>query len=69
VTLMGDNAPLRVDPIALAAEAGPQMNSTERIRAALQNFGAGQTGVAQRRKRLWRLARRSRPGGNGAARA
>ena len=51
MTLMGDNAPLRVDPIALAAEAGPQMNSTEgsgrrfRILAqdkqALRNGGSG----------------------------
>jgi hypothetical protein len=39
-TLMGNNAPLRVDPIALAAEAGPKLNSTEKIAARLENFFA-----------------------------
>jgi hypothetical protein len=37
-TLMGDNAPLRVDPIALTAEGGPQLTSTEELRAVFDQM-------------------------------
>jgi hypothetical protein len=37
---MGDNAPLRVDPIALTAEAAPQLTSTEELRAVFDRMRA-----------------------------
>jgi hypothetical protein len=39
-TLLGENAPLRVDPIALAAEARPKPNSTQAMLEVLERLQA-----------------------------
>jgi hypothetical protein len=37
-TLTGANAPLRVDPIQLAQEAGPQLSSTDQLRKVFEEW-------------------------------
>lgn len=39
-TLMGSNAPLRTDPIALAIEAGPHLSSTDQLRKVFEEWRA-----------------------------
>ena len=39
-TLMGDNALLRIDPIALAQEANPKLTSTQELRVAIEAMRA-----------------------------
>lgn len=60
--LLGLNAPLKIDPIALATEAAPHLNSTQQLKKALDDFrGQDQTGHPQWRAGLQRLARRQGP--------
>jgi hypothetical protein len=41
-TLMGSNAPQRIDPVALALEAGPRPSSTERLRKVFAGLAEDQ---------------------------
>jgi hypothetical protein len=51
-TLLGLNAPLRVDPIALAQEAGPRLTSTQRLGKVLLD-GEGVTGRERELEDRW----------------
>ena len=49
-TLTGANAPLRVDPLQLAGEAGPLLSSTDQLRAVFDEWREEMAQKAERRR-------------------